>query len=394
MRVLFLYPWGSFYPATSGAEFVACNQLDYLQSRQAEVHCVLCKVLGQVPRDLSRLTARFPCIRSVSVLEVPAQALSLRHLLFGFERAARSAEFRRLAHEAFDLFFANYVMSAPFACAMPASVFKIVESIDLLAGMFRTLEALAHSAPPPEAVQAAEERFLFNRLELDLYHAFDRAIMISRTEAQAVEAAGYGGAVYVPQPFPVAPPAAKEGDSFSHDIIFVGSENQLNTRGILWFYRHVYVPYLRSRRVRLAIAGRVCDNLDFADAMVHSFGFVNDLEPLYNDSKLVVVPIFEGTGMAIKLREALAAGRAVVSTPVGCRGIDSSSGAIVCVDMKRQPKQTAGYILDLLADDQKREALQGRARALMASLHNPEAYARAMDGVFDKALANRYRTVA
>ena len=112
----------------------------------------------------------------------------------------------------------------------------------------------------------------------------------------------------------------------------------------------------------MAVAGRVCDNLDFADALVHALGYVDNLEPLYNDSKLVIVPIFEATGLSIKLHEALAAGRAVVSTPVGCRGVDPASGAILCLDMKRGPRQAAELVLDLLADDKKREAMQERGR--------------------------------
>ncbi len=394
MRALFLYPWGSFYPATSGAEFVACAQLDYLQSRGYEIHCVLCKVLGQVPRELSRFVERFPCVRSISVLDVPARALTFRDLLFGYARAAASEKFRSLAQESFDLFLANYVVSAPFACALPRSLLKIVETLDILAGMYRTLDLVSHPCPPPEPIQDLEQQFLFKRIELDLYRAFDRALMISQKEAQAVLSAGYPGAVYVAHPFPLAARARERCHEFAYDLVFVGSENQLNTRGILWFYRHIYVPYLRGRGVRLAIAGRVCDNLDFKDALVHPLGFVEDIESLYDQSKLVVVPIFDGTGASIKLREALAAGRAVVSTPVGCRGIDSPSDGMVCVDMKQAPRQTAEIILELLSDDQKREAMQAQAVDLVTRLHTPAAYARAMDSIIESVGTKRIQCVA
>jgi glycosyltransferase involved in cell wall biosynthesis len=393
MRVLFLYPWGCFYPPTSGAEYVACNQLDYFRSRGFEVHCVLCKVLGQVPGDVSRLIERFPCIRTIRVLDVQARKLTLRDLLFGFDRAAASAEFRALAREPFDLFFTNYVMSAPFACALPLSVYKIVETLDLLAGMFRTLNLLSQANPTSEAIQAVERQFVFERIELDLYRAFDRALMISNSEAQAVQSAGYPGAVYVPQPFPVPARRAKRRGSL-YDLVFVGSENQLNARGIGWFYRNIYVPYLRRRRVHLAIAGRVCQTLDFVDSSVHAIGYLDELEPLYDDTKLVINPIFEGTGVSIKLHEALAAGRAVVSTPIGCRGIDPASGAILCLDMKRRPRQAAERILDLLADDQKRGAMQDKAVELMTRLHSPQAYVRAMDSILRGASPNQLRSVA
>ena len=194
------------------SKFIACSARSWARCRA----------------DVSRLAERSGCIRSIRVLDVPARKLTLRDLLFGFDRAARSAEFRALAREPFDLFFTNYVMSAPFACALPQSVFKIVETLDVLAGMFRVLDLLTLSTPPPEAVQVVEQRFLFERVEMDLYHAFDRALMISREEEQMVRDAGYTGAVYVPQPFPVRPQAARNRPSFLYDLMFVGSENQLN----------------------------------------------------------------------------------------------------------------------------------------------------------------------
>ena len=122
------------------------------------------------------------------MLDVPARKLTLRELLFGFDRAARSAEFSVLAREPFDLFFANYILSAPFACALPTSLYKIVETLDVLAGMFRTLDLLSLPEPPSDAIQVVEKQFLFDRIELDLYRSFDRAVMISRAESsQAVE---------------------------------------------------------------------------------------------------------------------------------------------------------------------------------------------------------------
>ena len=333
----FFYPWGNFYPATAGCDFVACNQLDYLQSRNHEVHCLLLKVFSHGEGDLARLMKRFPCIKSTHVIEATPAGLTLRDLLFGFERAARSAVFRDLAKQHFDLFFANYVLSAPFACELPPEVFKVVETIDLLSGSYRTTNLLSHPSPPPLPIQRAEEEFVLKNLEVDLYQAFDRALMISEKENEAVRAAGYSRSEFISQPFRLAKPAIRNQGPFRYDLVFVGSENHLNTHGIRWFYRHIFLPYLRRHQVRLAVAGRVCENLDFEDSFVTKLGFTDELDALYNASKLVVVPIFEGTGMAIKIRDALAAGRAVVSTPVGCRGIDPSTEALVCVDMMEQP---------------------------------------------------------
>jgi glycosyltransferase involved in cell wall biosynthesis len=394
MRVLYFYPWGNFYPVTCGSDRVACNHLAYFQHRQCEVHCLFPRGFGRGPGDSVALAERFPCIRSVRWVEMAVKRFTLREALFAFERAARSSEFRALATEPFQLFFTNYVLSAPFACVLPRSTFKVVETVDLLSGMFRTIDLLSRPSPPPAAIIEAEERHVFGDIELDLYRSFDRAVMISANEAEAIVAAGYPSAVYVPQPFTVDPAAPNEQGRSEYDLVFVGSENHLNTFGIKWFYRHIYLPYLRRRQVRLAVAGRVCENLDFEDALVTQLGFLNNLQELYRASKLVVVPIFDGTGTAIKLHEALAAGRAVVSTPVGARGIDPASGALACVDMMSQPRQTAEIILDLLGDEDRRRAMQHRARSLMGERYSHDAYVRAMDHVLESVLSMPERVAA
>lgn len=55
-------------------------------------------------------------------------------------------------------------------------------------------------------------------------------------------------------------------------------------------------------------------------------GFVPDLEPLYADADVAVVPLSAGGGTRIKLLEAFAHGLPVVSTSVGAAGLDVSEG--------------------------------------------------------------------
>ena len=55
-------------------------------------------------------------------------------------------------------------------------------------------------------------------------------------------------------------------------------------------------------------------------------GVVEDLPALLATARAVVVPIWEGGGTRLKVLEALAAGRAVVSTPLGAEGIGFEHG--------------------------------------------------------------------
>jgi glycosyltransferase involved in cell wall biosynthesis len=50
-------------------------------------------------------------------------------------------------------------------------------------------------------------------------------------------------------------------------------------------------------------------------------GFVEDLRPLYAKAAVVVVPLEVSAGTNIKVLEAMACGKAVVTTPIGCAGL-------------------------------------------------------------------------
>ena len=74
------------------------------------------------------------------------------------------------------------------------------------------------------------------------------------------------------------------------------------------------------------IVGR-CSNPYFIDNLnsvegVRMQGFVDDITKEYQDSRVVIVPVYCGTGTSVKLIEGLMMNRPVVSTPIGARGFD------------------------------------------------------------------------
>jgi glycosyltransferase involved in cell wall biosynthesis len=58
---------------------------------------------------------------------------------------------------------------------------------------------------------------------------------------------------------------------------------------------------------------------------------VEDLRPLYDRAWVVAVPLEVSAGTNIKVLEAMACGKAIVSTPVGCAGLDLHDGYDVAI---------------------------------------------------------------
>jgi polysaccharide biosynthesis protein PslH len=151
------------------------------------------------------------------------------------------------------------------------------------------------------------------------------------------------------------------------EVLFVGNYlHPPNVEGALWLAREVW-PLVRQLRpgVRLTLAGRApppaIQALVAPDIRVP--GMVADLRPLYARSSLVVAPIFWGSGVRIKLLEALACGLPVVTTALAAEGIDLRQGASAL--FAAQPDAFAAAIVRLLDDAALRAHLSAAGRAVV-----------------------------
>jgi glycosyltransferase involved in cell wall biosynthesis len=99
------------------------------------------------------------------------------------------------------------------------------------------------------------------------------------------------------------------------------------------------------------------------DSRIRIQGFVEDVRPAYREATLVAVPVPVSAGTNIKVVEAMATGRPVVSNAVGCQGLGLSDNHDLLI-REIGPEFAAG-INQLLADAALRERIaeQGRRTA-------------------------------
>ncbi|NPV70662.1 MAG: glycosyltransferase [Firmicutes bacterium] len=140
-----------------------------------------------------------------------------------------------------------------------------------------------------------------------------------------------------------------------------------NADGLIWFCREVF-PQVRKvvPEAELHIAGKEAsvDVVSLARLPgVKFWGHVPDLRPCLASSSLVVVPLRFGTGIHNKVLEALAAGRAVVSTSLGYEGLEVVPG--VHLEVVDKPADFAAAVVGLLRDPARRAALAAAGRRLV-----------------------------
>lgn len=121
---------------------------------------------------------------------------------------------------------------------------------------------------------------------------------------------------------------------YKFDIAFIGSNSAPNADGLVWFIQEVLPLVVEENpRVKFLIQGNVNRNKAVKEAIANSIcksavtqqGFVESLESIYRESRIIICPIRYGTGMKIKVVEAMAYGKAIVGTPAAFEGIDYPS---------------------------------------------------------------------
>lgn len=129
------------------------------------------------------------------------------------------------------------------------------------------------------------------------------------------------------------------------DILFVGSDNSFNKKGMSWFFEKVY-PLL-SPSVRIAIVGRIASHVP-GKGNVTCIPFAPDIDEIYNNVKIAVCPLLGGTGIKIKVIEALSFDLPVVTTSKGIVGFPSKlyNGCMIA----DTPEEFAAHITGLLTD--------------------------------------------
>lgn len=140
-----------------------------------------------------------------------------------------------------------------------------------------------------------------------------------------------------------------------------------------WLFTDV-LPHIHGLAA-LDVVGPRSDVLGCAAPAV-AHGRVPELAPFYADASVVLCPVLAGSGTSIKVLEALAHGRGVVTTTVGARGLGLVDGehAMITDD----PGAFAAAVTRLLAAPAEAAALGARGRALVAARYSSAAGAAAM----------------
>jgi GT2 family glycosyltransferase len=181
-------------------------------------------------------------------------------------------------------------------------------------------------------------------------------------------------------------------------LLFIGSFAHLpNVMAVAFFLREVW-PRLAGLGARLhLIAGarpehylemyRERVQLDLRVPGVEVEHFVSDVRPAYERAAVVIAPLLASAGTNIKILEAMAMGKAIVTTPAGINGLAlGKDGEVVVAE---SGEQMAARLRELLEDPARRRAVETAARRRAEAEYGWDAVAARQRALYESLRTGR-----
>jgi glycosyltransferase involved in cell wall biosynthesis len=222
------------------------------------------------------------------------------------------------------------------------------------------------------------------------WRRFDRVQVFSRRDAATVaELAPEVAPRLRVNPFGLLlPPRANPAREVAGTLVFVGNfAHPPNRDAASWLAREILPAVLARRpeaRLRIVGAAPPAEVRALAGPRVELVADAPSVLPHLEEAAVVMAPVRTGGGMRMKVLQAMAAGKAVVTTTRGAEGFDGF-GEEPPLAVADGEAEIAAATAALLEDDERRLGLGERAREFAERHHSPEAWAERLTAVYEEA---------
>ncbi len=160
----------------------------------------------------------------------------------------------------------------------------------------------------------------------------------------------------------------------SNELVFAGGMNWYPNRDAMIFFCDEVLPLVKKAipDVVMNIIGQDPPNeikkMALQDSSIKVHGFVKDTRDFIARSAVYVCPIRVGGGTRLKILDAFACGKALVSTKVGCEGIEVTPGQDILISDTAEG--FAKHVINLMINSELRQKLELNARKLVVDKYS------------------------
>jgi sugar transferase (PEP-CTERM/EpsH1 system associated) len=388
------------YPLDGGAKIKSYYTLKRLAS-QYEVTLVAFVRSDEEKRYLANL--RDLCAGGIETVIIPRSSLRNyvdaarfwlaptpfiigRDSIGAMKRAVRS----RMAGRRFDAVHIDHLQMAQYVLPRRSPVKLVLDHHNVESQIIERMSVTTSSKP--QRMYATHEWPKLQRYELNVCRQVDRVLVVSNEDAMTlrklapdlhnitVVPIGVDGDYFQPQPhFPDPKTLLSIGTMYWPP----------NVDSMIWFYDTVY-PQIKAEvpDVQLKIVGadpvEKIVRLGREDKSVEVTGYVDDVRTTTADCAAFIVPLHSGSGMRVKILNAMSMALPVVSTTVGAEGIAATHNKNILV--ADTPDAFARACLKLLQDPARGTEIGEAARQLVEETYSWHAVGEELLNIYDYVL--------
>ena len=384
------------YPPDSGPKVKTWNVLKYLSHRH-EVTLVSF-VRGDQSADVAHLAPYCRAIHTVPMERgVTRDGWAMVRSLMGRQpwmmvrddRRQMRRLLDRLSRDiSFDVAHADQLNMTQYANRVPTA-FKVLDAHNALWLLYRRLAATMKRGPRKWLLR--RDWKLLHAYEGQQVRASDAVLAVSQEDRMALlQAAGTDLPITV---IPIAVDVDETGtvsrQTAANHVLHLGTMYwPPNIDGVMWFLQEIW-PRIRQKQpgVVFDIVGSrpppALRKIGEEDDSIRVAGYVSDTAPYLEQTGVFVVPLRAGGGMRVKILNALAQGLPIVSTALGCEGIEVTPGRDILVG--DTPGTFAEAVLRVLKDHEIARQLSVNGRQLAEEKYDYRVACRALDVVYAQA---------
>lgn len=327
------------YPLSDGGALAMRQVMDGYRRQGWAVYALMMNASRQfVPEtDIRREFASLSGYRAVPVRTDITAAGVLRNLLFSrlpnHARRFYHPSFATAIREAVDEFRPDFIqvesvfLGEYLPLIRKAGVPVVLRMHNVEHQIWRRLAG--GTAHPLKKAYLRNMAARMKRYEEKAWSTYDALLPITQYDAEVAAPFSSPGRIHI-VPFGIGTPPRPSPNDGEWQAYHLGAMDWLpNVEAVEWFLREAW-PLVHAQHpgFRISFAGRQMPQhlLETDIPGVSITGYVPDAHAFISDKKVLVVPLRSGGGLRVKILEAMAAGRIVVSTDTGIQGIDAVAG--------------------------------------------------------------------
>jgi len=181
------------------------------------------------------------------------------------------------------------------------------------------------------------------------------------------------------------------GDPGGKSLIYVGGMNMFANRDAVLYFLESIWPRIRDLHPESIFTIVGCDPPEELvrraqeDRSIRITGWVDDVRPYIAEAAIYVVPIRVGGGTRLKIADAMAMGKAIVSTSIGCEGITLEDGVSTLI--ADDPEAFVKAVDGLLRAHDRRRAMGEAARLLAEASYSWPIQTRRLERAYEAGRA-------